>query len=206
MNDFKLFELMVCSLLIFSCSSHHQNMNKQNQPEAVTADGKVSDHRPGEILVRFEKGTTSDEIKAIQDRLHLKLIRQFAISNLFLMKIVDGTPTLEIIENLNAFEKVLYAEPNYMIRLIEPKMQSPYIPDEILVRFRADTDEKSIRVIQEELHLQTIQTFPLPKLYLMKILSNSTVKKTMEKLFGYEQVLYAEPNYVHQLNRQKESK
>ncbi len=181
-------------------------MNKQNQPEAVTADGKVSDHRPGEILVRFEKGTTSDEIKAIQDRLHLKLIRQFAISNLFLMKIVDGTPTLEIIENLNAFEKVLYAEPNYMIRLIEPKMQSPYIPDEILVRFRADTDEKSIRVIQEELHLQTIQTFPLPKLYLMKILSNSTVKKTMEKLFGYEQVLYAEPNYVHQLNRQKESK
>jgi hypothetical protein len=71
----------------------------------------------------------------------------------------------------------------------------PYTPDEVLVKFRPETDAKTIARIQTELKLETIQKFYSPNLFLMKITDGATVETTIKRLKNYKDVKYAEPNY-----------
>ena len=71
----------------------------------------------------------------------------------------------------------------------------PYTPDEVLVKFRPETDATTIARIQTELKLETIQKFSSPNLFLMKITDGATVETTIKRLTTYKDVKYAEPNY-----------
>ena len=71
----------------------------------------------------------------------------------------------------------------------------PYPPDEVLVKFRPETDAKTIARIQSELKLETIQKFSSPNLFLMKITDGAPVATTIKRLTDYKDVKYAEPNY-----------
>ena len=76
------------------------------------------------------------------------------------------------------------------------KRRHEYVPGEILIKFREGTDEPTIEVIQRELNLKTIKIVSRPDLYLMKILDGSSVESIMERLQDFQEVAYAEPNYI----------
>ena len=75
-----------------------------------------------------------------------------------------------------------------------------YVPHEVLVKFNPDTDPQTIVRIQAELKLEKIREFRSPNLFLMKITDGTSVAAIIEKLKTYEEVKYAEPNYVVKAN------
>ena len=74
--------------------------------------------------------------------------------------------------------------------------QQTYVPHEVLVKFKTDTDDETVERIRAALNLETIRKFSSPNLYLMKITDGSTVETVIMDLKAYEAVSYAEPNYV----------
>jgi hypothetical protein len=74
-------------------------------------------YAPGEILVKFREGTDEGTMARIQQEAHLETIRVVSTPNLYLMKIVDGTPVEEMVERLRRYGEVAYAEPNYVRRI-----------------------------------------------------------------------------------------
>ena len=74
--------------------------------------------------------------------------------------------------------------------------QQAYVPDEVLVKFKAGTDAETIQRIRAALSLETIRKFSSPNLFLMKITDGSPVETVIKDLKAYEAVSYAEPNYV----------
>jgi hypothetical protein len=75
-----------------------------------------------------------------------------------------------------------------------------YVPHEVLVKFNPDTNPQTIARIQTELKLEKVREFRSPKLFLMKITDGTGVAAIIEKLKTYEEVKYAEPNYVVKAN------
>ena len=86
-------------------------------------------------------------------------------------------------------------------KIIEPNRQGAdrapqYVPQEVLVKFNPDTDPQTIARIQVELKLEKVREFHSPNLFLMKITDGTSVEVIIKKLQAYEEVKYAEPNYV----------
>ncbi len=79
--------------------------------------------------------------------------------------------------------------------------QQSYAPDEVLVKFKPETDAETIERIQTELNLKTARKFSSPNLFLMKITDGATVESTIDRLKRHEAVKYAEPNYVVKTTR-----
>ena len=71
---------------------------------------------PDEVLVKFNPDTEPETIEGIQAEMHLETVRKFRSSNLFLMKILDGTAVDAIIRKLKTYPAVEYAEPNYVVK------------------------------------------------------------------------------------------
>ena len=78
--------------------------------------------------------------------------------------------------------------------------QHEYVPHEVLVKFNPNTNPETIARIQAELKLEIIREFRSPNLFLMKIADGASVEAIIEKLKTYEEVKYAEPNYVVKAN------
>jgi hypothetical protein len=79
--------------------------------------------------------------------------------------------------------------------------QHEYVPHEVLVKFNPDTNPETIARIQAELKLEKVREFRSPNLFLMKITDGTGVEAIIEKLKTYEEVKYAEPNYVVKANQ-----
>ena len=84
---------------------------------------------------------------------------------------------------------------------IFPQKDADYKPHEVIVKFKKATGQDKIDAVFEALNLQTIRTFTLPNLFLIKILDGKTVEETIKKLYQYHDVLYAEPNYTVRLTK-----
>jgi hypothetical protein len=70
-----------------------------------------------------------------------------------------------------------------------------YAPGQVLVKFRDGTDAGTIARIQRELNLETVRVVSSPNLFLMRIVDQTSVEETVQRLQGYGEVVYAEPNY-----------
>ena len=83
----------------------------------------------------------------------------------------------------------------------QPQSQpQQYVPREVLVKFNPDTNPETIARIQTELKLEKVREFRSPNLFLMKITDDTSVAAIIETLKTYEEVKYAEPNYVVKAN------
>jgi hypothetical protein len=71
----------------------------------------------------------------------------------------------------------------------------PYVPDEVLVRFKPEADTETITRVLEELKLEKVHKYQSPNHYLVKITDGATVDTIIKNLYGFEAVEYAEPNY-----------
>jgi hypothetical protein len=74
-----------------------------------------------------------------------------------------------------------------------------FAPGEVLVKFRDGTDAETIARIQRELHLETVRVVVSPNLFLMRIVDQTSVEETVQRLQRYEEVVLAEPNYVRRM-------
>ena len=127
MRHTNILQLLVLVLLSISCADRHSEVQEKatshpqtieiqasDQPGLSPAGGETKNYVPGEILVKFQDGTTDQTKKAIQKEVHLETIRIVSKPNLYLMKILDGSPVARVIERLRTFKGVQYAEPNYI--------------------------------------------------------------------------------------------
>jgi Fervidolysin N-terminal prodomain len=74
-----------------------------------------------------------------------------------------------------------------------------YAPGEVLVKFRDGTDAGTIARIQREVHLETVRVVSSPNLFLMRIVDQTSVEETVQRLQMYDEVVLAEPNYVRRI-------
>ena len=89
----------------------HTGQTGTFQPE-----GQQQPYVPDEVLVKFEPGTDAETIERIRTALNLVIIRKFSSPNLFLLKITDGSSVEAVIVELETYEAVKYAEPNYAVK------------------------------------------------------------------------------------------
>jgi hypothetical protein len=75
----------------------------------------------------------------------------------------------------------------------------PYVPGQILVRFRNGIEAKEVERIRSEAGLQILKVASAPDLYLMKITDGCEVEDMLVRLKKYPEIVYAEPNYVRTL-------
>jgi hypothetical protein len=131
MRRTNIIQLLVIFLLTISCADRHPEAQEKatshpqaveiqasDQPKLSPAGGETKNYIPGEILVKFRDGTTDQTKEAIQKEVHLETIRIVSKPNLYLMRILDGSPVEGVMERLAIFKEVQYAEPNY-IRTIQ---------------------------------------------------------------------------------------
>jgi hypothetical protein len=131
MRGTNIIQLLVIVLLTISCADRHSEVQEKaashpqaigiqasDQPRPYPAGGETKNYIPGEILVKFRDGTTDQTKAAIQREVHLETIRIVSKPNLYLMRILDGSPVEGVMERLSKFKEVKYVEPNY-IRTIQ---------------------------------------------------------------------------------------
>ena len=71
-----------------------------------------------------------------------------------------------------------------------------YVPGEVLVKFRDDTQKRSVIEISCHLKLAAVRMIAGEHLYVMKIINGASVESVIERLKEYPDVEYSEPNYV----------
>jgi hypothetical protein len=129
-----LFTGFIIILMLACCaqsgnSNNNNNKNQQldqkspqseikqtSQTGISQPEDKQQPYVSDEVLVKFKPGTDADTIAHIRASLNLKTMRTFSSSNLFLMKITDGSPVESVIKQLKTYEAVKYAEPNYAVK------------------------------------------------------------------------------------------
>jgi hypothetical protein len=120
--------LALVALPVVGCGQDSNN-NLKSDDKPIGTEAGSADHDatfrsqaqnppmvPDEVLVRFNPDTTPEAIERIQAELYLETVRKFRSSNLYLMKITDGTAVEAIIQKLKTYPTVKYAEPNYVVK------------------------------------------------------------------------------------------
>ena len=120
--------LVLMALSLASCGQN-SDKNLKSGNKSIGSDISSGDHAanswpqaqnsqmvPDEVLVKFNPDTQPQIIERIQNELQLKTVRKFRSSNLFLMKITDGTAVEAVIQKLKTYSVVEYAEPNYVVK------------------------------------------------------------------------------------------
>jgi len=69
-----------------------------------------------QVIVKFSDALAADEVQALVDYHGLTLEKALGISGLYLLTIPDGRSVNEVIETLEADDRIAYAEPNYILK------------------------------------------------------------------------------------------
>jgi hypothetical protein len=71
-----------------------------------------------------------------------------------------------------------------------------YVPGEIFVKFKDDTETETVREISSRLQLKAVRVITGETLYLMTINDGVSVETVIKRLREYPEVEHSEPNYV----------
>ena len=72
---------------------------------------------------------------------------------------------------------------------------SPYVPGEVLVKFKPDVSKERIPTLLEEMGTQVIRVFENLEVYHLRITSGESTEAVIRKFSLLNEVEYAEPNY-----------
>ena len=75
------------------------------------------------------------------------------------------------------------------------KETSDFAPEQVLVKFKKETNQQVIKEIQHKLDLETVRVVSPPHLYLLQIKSGVSVQDMIRLLQNTGDVEYAEPNF-----------
>ena len=90
---------------------------KESNPGPPTSKGTENQAVAGQVLIKFKVGTEVEAINCVQSEFHLEPIQIVTEPNLYLMRILDGTPVEDLIKALEGNEDIEYAEPNLIYSL-----------------------------------------------------------------------------------------
>jgi hypothetical protein len=119
-------------MIIISCDHQEMkpggNLPSKERPSDIMKGSKNGDTHSketenqavaGQVLIKFKKDTDVESIHRIQRAFHLETMKIVIEPNLYLMRILDGTPVEKKIQALKGAEDVAYAEANYIYSLDE---------------------------------------------------------------------------------------
>ena len=120
--------LLVILFLSVSCNDQVTKLNTDLANETENLEKQAGKHQkldhtvkndqnhiPGEVLIKFKEGTSEESIKAIQNKLNLKIISVVPKIYIYRMKIQNNSSVEEVIKKLQGFKEVEYSEPNYVL-------------------------------------------------------------------------------------------
>lgn len=81
----------------------------------------------------------------------------------------------------------------------KPSPQEDYVKDEVIVKFKKGVTEARIKEINEFLGCEIVRSIDRTETYLMKIKTGVEVKEIINKYKLFDEVEYAEPNYIRRL-------
>jgi hypothetical protein len=124
-SGFIIILFLACCAQTGNSNNNNPELDQKSPQSEIKRTSQTGISRPedkqqpyvlDEVLVKFKPGTDADTIAHIRADLNLKTMRTFSSSNLFLMKITDGSPVESVIKQLKTYEAVKYAEPNYVVK------------------------------------------------------------------------------------------
>ena len=80
--------------------------------------GKQPQFVQGEVLVKFKSNVTGEGIDGILKACGLSLMKRIESIGVYRLKIPPGSTVMEMVDALNEYPQVEYAEPNYEVRII----------------------------------------------------------------------------------------
>lgn len=80
--------------------------------------GKQPQFAQGEVLVKFKSNVTRERIDGILKACGLSIIKRIESIGVYRLKIPPGSTVKEMVDALNEYPQVEYAEPNYEVRII----------------------------------------------------------------------------------------
>jgi hypothetical protein len=81
-----------------------------------------------------------------------------------------------------------------------PPLKEEYVQDEVIVKFKQGVTENRIREINDLLGCEIIRSIGRTNTFLIKIKTGQTVKETINKYKLFDEVEYAEPNYIKRID------
>lgn len=126
MRPFGIFVLLIVLLFMGNSCSYSKEKKHAKGQEPLALSGKTRstnkdnsgvegiDYKAGEVLVKFKSHVADMRREQITGLLELETIRIISPLNVYLLKIRSHSPVRDIIEHLQQFEEVEYAEPNYI--------------------------------------------------------------------------------------------
>lgn len=78
-----------------------------------------------------------------------------------------------------------------------PSAREEYVKDEIIVKFKEGVTQERIKEINTSLGCEIIRSIGPTKTFLIKIKIGEDVKEVVDKFKLFDEVEYAEPNYIY---------
>lgn len=119
-NTIKYF-LLIALFLVLGCSTTGAGGKDdvKQPPPPLEKEGKIEgrDYVAGRLLVKYKEDVDETRRKTIEEKMNLAPIQSFNQPGLYLMKILDGTPVVDVMEKLKQFEEIQYSEPDHIISI-----------------------------------------------------------------------------------------
>ena len=118
-----MFQIAILFVLAVSCAGRESGARRgggevQTMESTMGVAGEEERrYVPGQVLVKFRDGTDAGTIARIQREVHLETVRVVSSPNLFLMRLVDQASVEETVRQLQMYNEVVLAEPNYVRRI-----------------------------------------------------------------------------------------
>lgn len=101
--------------------SHISPLSRKDDSEKLKKPKNEKEIRAkGEILVKFKKNVTRDEVEAINKELNATIIKKSKNRNLYRLKISDGETIDNMISKYQRLAEVEYAQPNFIYQINSP--------------------------------------------------------------------------------------
>ena len=102
------------------------------------------------------------------------------------------------------FLKLFWA-PLFLLILLIPSFscktaETEYVPNEVLIKFKPNTNKSTIDAITEKIGLKEVKKIPHLGVTLYKIQSKMTVQEVVQKYKENPDIEYIEPNYKYKLD------
>lgn len=104
--------LVVAGLLLATAG---QAVAAPQDPTTATSQAEVASYAPGEIVVRYEPGTTRTDRIDIRQELGATVESTFGVKGAEVLDLPDGTGVESAVAAAESLPDVLYAEPNYAV-------------------------------------------------------------------------------------------
>jgi hypothetical protein len=114
------------------------------------------------------------------------------ISIVCLCLIVSASLAFAGTESFSARDKAAL----YKTQKILDAMKTGHVSDELLIRFKKGTDEKTKNKILNKLGATVLETYPNSGVYLVQLPAGLTPRQARDLVKGYAGLHKAEPNYV----------